>query len=177
MSDRQHTKFVTGGIYRRTQGGEEVIGTLIGGKQLGGGMRIGNMITASYSPEKVIETKALDDWELLAVPVPVEQYEKIQKLLAVGDALLSLLEEMPRARLLARQARAAATTPHPALAPPVPQTAQDTFPPISEPAEEDEDEVEELQDEQLEAAETEAVTPAPPQSEMAALRGRRRQGV
>lgn len=107
MSEKKHTRFATGGIYRRQIGEEIMVGSLIGSKQMPNGIRQGTIITAGFAPEKVVETKTLDDWELIEVPVPVEMFESLKRLVRVADGLEAMVADFPRAREIAFRAQRA----------------------------------------------------------------------
>lgn len=106
-TEKKHTQFVPGGTYTRRQGEEVMTGSLIGAKQMPNGVRVGSMITANYSPEKVIETRSLDDWMLTSVPVPVEMFEKLKQLVALSDGLEAMVDEFPAAKEIAFRTRRA----------------------------------------------------------------------
>lgn len=93
MDEKKHTPFVVGGNYRRRKDQEYVYGTMLGSKERGNGVRIGEITTAGWTPLTVFADSAtLDEWELISQPVSPDVADAI--------AIASLEREAERNHLL-----------------------------------------------------------------------------
>jgi hypothetical protein len=76
---KPHTRFVSGGIYRRRKSDQMLYGTMVGGSTRHNGHRMGDIITGVEIPNRVNENSLqLDEWELVAEPVPCEVLRKLE---------------------------------------------------------------------------------------------------
>lgn len=99
-TEKVHTRFVVGGVYRRQlPGGSNLEGMLTGATLHGSGRRNGVIVSESQAPVSVIENGAtLDEWVLISEPINADllrQFESsflhdLQSLRARVEALESL---------------------------------------------------------------------------------------
>jgi hypothetical protein len=103
MSEKKHTRFVVGGVYRQTRGDRERYSTLVGAEQRPNGRRYGTLYPHGEVEIAVVEdSDELDQWRLVSEPV--------------SSDLLSMLEDLVyRPRDVPKASASTPTTPAVAL--------------------------------------------------------------
>lgn len=79
--DKEHTRFVPGGLYRRRDSRHVCLGMLTGSVTKPNGMRSGTMFVEGEVSRVVQENSAaLDEWTIIAMPVPVELADALEEI-------------------------------------------------------------------------------------------------